>query len=264
MAPSIQPKRTRRHSGRKSASTTTLPAPPHSGKTGTSGLTPLRRVNLVEEVVAQLCDEILSGRFAVGEALPPEGQLGEAFGVSRTVIREAMKILSAQGLVEISQGRAPRVRPLDLQHVVETLSTFIHRAGPSLLQLLEVRRPLETEIAALAAQHATPAHIEALEKVIAEQRRAKTLEQRVNADVQFHNALAEATGNPVFQLLLGTLADLMRRSRRTTISRTGNERALIGHLAVLEAIRQGDSQAAHEAMHYHLGLAGEDLQQSGD
>ncbi len=183
-------------------------------------------------------------------------------GVSRTVIREAMRILGERGLVEVSQGRSPRVKPADPAHVVSSLATFLMRGDHSLLHLIEVRRPLETEIAAIAARRITPHQLEALEQAHLQLAEAKALDDRIDADLRFHELLAESTGNPVFGLLLAPLAHLMRLSRKQTLGRTGVERAIAGHEKILAAVRRGDSDSARKAMLDHLAMAEKDLANS--
>lgn len=219
----------------------------------------VQKVDLVREVVNRLRNQIIAGQFEPSGLMPAEGRLCEMFSVSRTVVREAMRMLCAQGLVEVSQGRVPRVRRADPQHVVESFGTFLQRGDYSLLDLLEVRRPLEAEIAALAARRATPPRIKEMEETIKQQAKASTLEEQIDTDIRFHDLLVEAAGNPIFGLLLTTLAGLMRRSRQETISRVGSKRALAGHRAVLAAIRRADVRAARKAMLSHLAMAEEDL-----
>ncbi|MBN2024865.1 MAG: FadR family transcriptional regulator [Pirellulales bacterium] len=223
------------------------------------GLKPLKRQDLVRGVVERLRSQILGREFDPDGILPPEGRLGETLGVSRTVVREAMRILGAQGLVEVSQGKRPRVRPADPQTVVETFGTYLQRGDHSLLDLIEVRLPLETEIVSLVAQRATPEQLQVLEQSVDDMAAACGLTARVEADARFHDLLAESTGNPLFPLLLTTVAGAMRRSRKETISRTGTDRALQGHRAILAAIRRGDADAARKAMFAHLRMAEEDL-----
>ncbi len=214
----------------------------------------------VDEVVGGLRGQILAGQLVPDDLLPSEGKLGESYGVSRTVVREAMQTLRAQGLVEVSRGRRARVRRADPQHMVDSLGAFLERSDHTSMQLLEVRRELEAGIAALAAQRATPPQINAMKMAIQQQRGAGSLEEQIDADIHFHNLLAKAAANPVFEMLLTTLAGSMRRSRRTTISRVGTQRAIAGHLEILDSIRQADSEAAREAMLKHLAMAEEDLQ----
>ena len=230
---------------------------PQSRATG--DVKPLQRLNLVREAVEQLRRQILGGRLAAGEAIPPEGQLCQRFGVSRTVIREAMRILQAQGLVEVSQGKLPRVKPVDPQDLAQTLGTFLQRGNHSLLHLVEVRQPLESEIAAVAAARATAEEIAALRQSVEQMAAARSLAAQVEGDLAFHDLLATATHNPVFPVLLGVLADLMRRSRRKTLSKTGLARALLGHRAVLAAVEKHRPDEARRAMLEHLSLAKEDL-----
>jgi len=227
-----------------------------SGKSRTGG-----RPDRVATVLKQLTHEIISGQFAPGTALPPEGELAKSHGVSRTVIREAMRGLRAHGLVEMSQGKPARVRPPDPKAAIASLEMLLRRNRASLLNLMEVRRPLESEIAALAAERANDEHLRQLEHTIHELAAASTSEQRIEADVKFHRVLGEATGNPVFVLLLETLAGFLRESRQKTLAHSGVDLALQGHRAVLEAVCSRDSNKAREAMLEHLRRAARDLHQ---
>src|SRR5579872_7040220 len=119
----------------------------------------LRRSALVEQVLDQLRARILDKEFASGEELPPEGALADLFGVSRTVIREAMRTLRSEGLVEVAQGRKPRVRPANPQFAVDTIVSLVKRSDGTLFDLMEVRRPLERAIAGIAADRATAEQI---------------------------------------------------------------------------------------------------------
>lgn len=222
-------------------------------------LRPLQRQDLVRGVVERMREHILAGDSGSSQSLPSEAQLGQALGVSRTVIREAMRILGGQGLVEVSQGRRPRIRPADPQAVIEGLRTFLQRRDHTPFDLIEVRRPLETAIASLAAERATPQHIQDLDESLRQLKDASGLEKQIEADLRFHDLLAEATGNPVFQLLLKTLASLMQDSRRTVLARAGIQRGVAGHSAILAAVRSHDPNAAGQAMLNHLTNALEDL-----
>ena len=170
--------------------------------------------------------KILNGEFSTGMTLLSEGNLAASFGVSRTVMREVMRTLRARGLIEMSQGKRPRVKAPDLQDVTIGLDLLLRRNHASLLNLAEVRRPLETEIAALAAARANDEHLRQLEESIHELKSAHALPERIEADVQFHRVLAEATGNPVFVLILQALAGFLRESRSRTLSYSGVELAV--------------------------------------
>lgn len=218
-----------------------------------------RRPDMVASVLENLSERIITGDFGSDGVLPPEGELAASYGVSRTVIREAMQRLRAQGLVEVAQGRLPRVKPPAPETAIASLDTLLRRSKGSLFQLIETRRPLESEIAALAALRATPEQLAELQRAIDVQAASPVVEEQIEADLRFHRILAEATGNPIFGLLLETLAGLMRTSRTKTLAQSGVETALLGHRAILKALRGRDANAARRAMLEHLTLAERDL-----
>jgi GntR family transcriptional repressor for pyruvate dehydrogenase complex len=221
----------------------------------------LQQVDLVKEIVQQMRSRILSGQFGEDGELPTESQLGTTFGVSRTVAREAMRTLRAQGLVEVSRGRRPRVCPVDPQVTIDSLHALLSRRGASLRHMFEIRRPLELEIAALAAERASEEDVAAMQAAIDEQMESKSLKKQMECDRQFHELLANATGNVLFQMLLSTIAPLLDESRHTTLSRVGVGRAVEGHVAILKAVRNRDPNEARRAMAHHLLMAEEDLGQ---
>ena len=211
--------------------------------------------DLVAKVVTGLRQQILAGTYAAGASLPSEGRLAESLGVSRTVVREGMRSLRAQGLVVMSQGARSRVAEVDAGPTVESLALLLARSRTSLLQLTEVRRPLEAAIARHAATRATADQISALHAANVELGRATTLEGRVAADLRFHDLLAAATGNPVFMVILGTLGGVLAESRRRTIRSAGVQPALVGHREILGAIECRDPDASEQAMRRHLDWA---------
>ncbi len=209
---------------------------------------------LVPQVVEHLRGAILSVAARGGDALPSEGELAKMLGVSRTVLREAMKHLQAQGLVLMSQGKRPRIRPADSQAAVESLDLLLQRTKGALRHLVEARRPLECEIAGLAAERVRPEQIEAAAREVDALRDATDLDAQIEADVRFHRLLAEATGNPVFLTLLDTVAGLLRESRRRTLGKHGMGVAVDHHREILEAVRRRDPAAARAAMARHLDV----------
>ncbi|HEX7900140.1 MAG TPA: FCD domain-containing protein [Planctomycetota bacterium] len=215
-------------------------------------LIPLERGDLVRGAVEQLRAFVLARPG--DEELPSEAVLGERLGVSRTVLREAMKHLQAQGLVVLAQGKRARVGAADPRATIESLDVLLRRSEGSLLHLVEVRRPLEAEIVELAARRATPEALAEAEAAIDAQERASTLEGQIDADLAFHRALAKATGNPVFALLLDALAGLMRASRQKSLGKYGNGVPVAHHREILAAIRRRDPAAARAALLGHLGL----------
>ncbi|QDU29392.1 HTH-type transcriptional regulator LutR [Anatilimnocola aggregata] len=215
--------------------------------------------NRVDEVVQRLREQIVGGKLAAGESLPSEGDLATTLRVSRTVIREAMRILCTQGLVEISQGRRPRVKSADPQAAIISLDALLSRGSGSLQHLTEVRQPLEIEIAGLAAERASDVQLQAISATNEQLAAAATLEECIEADINFHRALAAATNNPLFVLLLETVAQLLRESRRRTLTQSGTKLALEEHLRIFETIKARDPVAARAAMRQHIRLIERDL-----
>lgn len=210
------------------------------------------RVDRVEHVVEALRGEILSGGWAPGSSLPAEGELCATFGVSRTVIREAIRTLRTQGLVEVSQGRRPWIKPAEPQAAVETLLAYLQRGQHTGEHILEVRTTLETEIARLAAVRAEPSQLHAMQTVVREQREGRSLEETVQTELRFHALLAAAAGNPLFELLRAALSGLLRQSQSARVTLAGHQRAAREHQAILTALERRDPEAACQAMREHL------------
>ncbi len=213
----------------------------------------VERVDLVEEVTNSIRRRIFSGEYAVDMSLPSEGDFATEHGVSRNVVREAMRNLRALGLVEMSQGRRPRVKPAEVDAAKVPLEYVLRSTGNSLQHLVEVRRPLETEIAALAARRATAVDIERLEQSVARLESARTQKQRIDADIEFHRLLAEATGNPVFLLLLDTVSGMLHAFHKLKAFHSSRKKVTLHeHRTILAAIKDGDESRAQESMSNHL------------
>lgn len=236
----------------------------HVRKTGTTAARwkpPQGRTALVDHVVEEVRGAILRGDYPAGSELPPAEKLADAFDVSMTVIREAMRVLRSQGLVEVFQGKRPLVAATDSTAAVSLLAQSLGRAG-RMQDLMQVRWVLEVAIAAIAAEHATPAHLTRLAAAVDEMRDGTTIDRQVDADVHFHRVLAEATGNPLFPILLQSLEDLLREFRRRSIEGRSVRSGIKEHAAVLKAVRSRDPRAAREAMVRHMELAERSLRRS--
>jgi DNA-binding FadR family transcriptional regulator len=231
--------------------------------------------NRVEPVAQDVARRILDGEYAAGQRLPTESELQHSWGVSRSVVREAMKMLASQGLVRIEQGRGTFVTntpqaPLSAQlELTLRRGTPHHGAGTETpdewTHLLDVRRVLEVAVAERAAEHATDADFAAMEAAMAEMReKPDEPTGYVDADLAFHRVLADATGNPLWPALLNSLNDLLRRYREAGFR--GVDSALLAaqqHQVVLEAVRAGDGKAAAAAMQVHLERSEQDLKPRG-
>jgi DNA-binding FadR family transcriptional regulator len=219
----------------------------------------LRKHSLVEEVSDRLAGAIRGGQLALDGLLPSERTLAERFGVSRPVVREATKRLELQGLVEVRQGVGIRV--VDRLHtpVSAAARMLLPEEGERLRQSLEVRLVLEPEIARRAAERAGKGDLAILRKIHAGLEDAPDLAAAMEHDLAFHRELARISGNEIFGLMLDSIADLGRGSRRATMSAAGVGRAVKQHAAVFKAIGDGDAATAARAMRKHIETAVSDL-----
>lgn len=231
-----------------------------------AGVGPVARsTSLVRLVTTQIEHQILDGLLRDGDQLPTENELGRQFGVSRTVVREALARLSAKGLIEVRNGSGGgiTVRAPSVANFSDSLRFLIQAEtdGAQHEKVLEVRRLLEIEIAGLAAERRTPADLERLEAVLADNESARADRDRFAAlDVAFHTALAAATHNELFVLLMDSLGGVLLPLRRLGYSTPGNpERALRYHRSILKAVTEGSRAAARDAMRAHLTEAEDTL-----
>jgi DNA-binding FadR family transcriptional regulator len=215
--------------------------------------------SLVEQVCSrlarQLRDEVASG----DDKLPPERLMAERLGVSRTVLREATKRLELQGLLEIRHGSG--IRAVNRLHkpLSGSLSILLPELSERLRQLSEARAAIEPEIARQAALKAKAADVKQLRGIHERLLAAETHDEAVEADIDFHRTLARIAGNEIMKLMLESLADLGRESRRVTIGNVGRQRAIDHHAAILNAVAAHDGHAAATAMKHHMDEAARDL-----
>lgn len=207
----------------------------------------------------ELLTSILRGEIPAGRTLPSEEDLAAQFGVSRPVVREAVKELVVLGLVESRQGRATRVTGSDVWNLFspELLAarSEIGAVDDFLLELLELRRLVETGASALAA---TRASADDVARMTVEFERMEAsmhdLEAFTDGDVAFHHALLAATGNHLLTRLIEMIRPVLRLGRVISVERgpNGPLDSQRGHWC-MEAIRAGDPEAARLAMREHLG-----------
>jgi GntR family transcriptional repressor for pyruvate dehydrogenase complex len=219
------------------------------------------RPPLHKEVADILCEKIISGEFPEKELLPPERELCESMGVSRTVVREAIKVLESRGLVRIERGRGMLVQEAGSAPVSENLKLLLRRRGHVIEDLLEVRKMLEVGIAGLAALRRTDANLSAMTAALTVmEKKPGEPEGYVDADVEFHAELARAAQNPVVAVLLEPLTDLLRDSRTKSFGGTRMVKIrLRQHQQIFERVKARDSDGAKEAMRVHLSDTEKDL-----
>jgi GntR family transcriptional repressor for pyruvate dehydrogenase complex len=216
---------------------------------------PIQPERLYEQIVSQIEERIVAGELKVGDQLPSENELAKQFAVSRTAVREAIKALREKRLVEIRPGRGTFITngmPDAMRHSLGLLMKFGSVNGFS--NLVEVREILEPEIAALAATRITEEYITAMREAVEIMDTAlDNVDVFVEADLDFHLALAEATQNPIIPILVDSIIDLLRKHRkRIGLVNGGLQRGQFHHKQILEAVMRRDSKAARQAMQDHL------------
>jgi GntR family transcriptional regulator, transcriptional repressor for pyruvate dehydrogenase complex len=199
---------------------------------------------------------IASRRLKPGDALPPERELGKQFGVSRTVIREAVRALKGKGLLEVRSGSGVRIVAADESTVRESMRHYVRGSMVDYSKVDEVRRVLEVAAAGLAAARATPGDIANIDDTIERfTNECSDLEASVQIDIEFHRAVATATHNELFLVLHDSIGEMLVEVRRRNLSRGRNERRLVVemHRRIREGIAAHNPEAAQDAMRDHLG-----------
>jgi GntR family transcriptional repressor for pyruvate dehydrogenase complex len=219
----------------------------------------VRSPTLSKKISATLIRRIVRGEVQPGEAMPSEEDLAAQFDVSRPVIREAVKELAVIGLVESRQGRSTRVAAESEWNQFDARVLEARSEGGAvdgvLLQLLELRRIVETGAAGLAASRRSAADLDKMEAVIKEMEDSLSdPEQFTEADIRFHDALLRASGNTLLVRLIELIGPLLRVGRRMSLERRpdGPAESLKGHKQVLRAVKAADVDKARLAMHEHL------------
>jgi GntR family transcriptional regulator, transcriptional repressor for pyruvate dehydrogenase complex len=225
---------------------------------------PVARGSVLDSVIERLEGLIFDG-FEPGDALPAEGKLAEALGVSRLTVREATRSLEARGLLEIAKGRRPRVAAPNGTLVGDFFKTAVRRDPRALLDLLDVRRALEVHIAMLAARRATKGDLADMEMSISAMRAGADSSDAFHAaDVRFHENLAAASGNRLLVFLIEAFAEPLRESRLRSFAGHrarggGVEDVIQQHQAILDAVEAHNPKAAALAMREHLQQTEQDL-----
>jgi GntR family transcriptional regulator, transcriptional repressor for pyruvate dehydrogenase complex len=225
----------------------------------------VRTSRLYEQIVQQIEESIVKGDLKAGDQLPAERDLAQRFGVSRTAVREAVKALREKGLVEAYSGRGTFITDGTTQAVRQSLDLMVKIGQPEgSTHLAEVRAILEPEIAALAAVRIQEPELSTMrEAVVAMDRAGQDPETYIEADLDFHLALAEGAANPLILSLLDSIVGLLREQRLRIFKVPGGpERGQIHHKRILDAVERHDAEKAREAMRAHLSQVRDDSQTS--
>lgn len=214
-----------------------------------------RNPNLYETVSEQLLAAIRNAGLAPGTRIPSERELGEQFGVSRTVIREAIRHLAAKGVLQVVSGAGVHVADLGHESISESIELFLRQRGAiKTTDIHEVRESLELKTVEVAATRASDEQLAEIMDICEEMSmRLDEPEEASRLDVAFHRKIAEATGNELFLVLIDSLGDVLFTIRRKTLDNPGRGAvALDAHRAIAVALQKRDAEAAIRAMRDHL------------
>jgi GntR family transcriptional repressor for pyruvate dehydrogenase complex len=222
---------------------------------------PIKPKKVSTQIADQIRSSILSGEFAPGDKLPPERELAEMFGVSRPSVREALNVLASSGLVMSYQGGGTVVLSLVDTSGTNSLSELIRVQQDRALDVIEVRKCMESWTAYYAAERALPEDIRRLEEIITGmERNLDGLLPSEDLDANFHIVVARATHNIVWLHLMQSLFDAMKEFQQSVwravyITKEDHHQLFHHHRSIFEAIRLRDAEGARDAMAAHLTFA---------
>jgi len=222
---------------------------------------PIKPKKVSSQIADQIRSSILAGEFSPGDKLPPERELAEMFGVSRPSVREALNLLSSSGLVMSYQGGGTVVMSLVETVAGNPLTELIRFEQERALDVIEVRKGMESWTAYYAAQRALPEDLRRLEEIVDGMRRnLDGLKQSEDLDANFHIVIARATHNIVWLHLMQSLFDAMKEFQKSVwraVYLTSEDHHLLfqHHQSVLAAIKDRDADGARDAMLEHLTFA---------
>ena len=225
-------------------------------------------VSLVDRLMADVCDHIRINGLEPGAVLPSEADFASRAGVSRAVAREGFRGLAALKLIDVGNGRRARVAQTDdsvlsllIDHAVQTKQIRIQ-------QILDVRRTIELRTVSLAALRRSDAEAKAIVDLAATMRASITQAEKVmEADIAFHEAIAKASRNPLFSLLVGSFRVVTRETWPIGWATRANQASQIEnidcHEVIAAAIDNRDMRAAEAAMAHHFDSAVKTLVDAG-
>jgi GntR family transcriptional repressor for pyruvate dehydrogenase complex len=218
----------------------------------------VKRSKLADEVAARLMRMIRDGSLRPGDRLPPERQLAQTFQVSRASLRDAIRHLELLGYLEVRQGDGTLVRLPDAATLSQPFQGLLQGRPQAAADLLEFRRLLEPQVAALAAERCGEGDAARLDQAIAAQKRRVESGERLGIeDVAFHQLIAGISGNATVLQVLDTLRSLLEELRAHHLTGDKPQLGFEQHAAIADAIRAGRPDEAAAAMRRHLAAVEE-------
>ena len=215
---------------------------------------PVKKTRVYEEIVVKIKDMLENGRLKSGDQLPGERELSEVFQVSRSSVREALRTLETQGFLESRQGDGTYIASRPVESLVSPLASAIFSEKDSQMELFEMRRLIEPQLAYLAAERATQEEIAMMEQALVLQEEAVAKgETGTDVDKSFHYIMAKATKNKVLLRLTDSMRDLLAESRDKYLQVEGRPgKSISRHRQVLDAIKARDGELAAQVMLEHV------------
>jgi GntR family transcriptional regulator, transcriptional repressor for pyruvate dehydrogenase complex len=222
--------------------------------------TPLRRDTLAEQVAVRLMALIEGDQLAPGTLLPSEASLATEFGVSRPIVREALKVLAAKDVIAVANGKGAIVRPMTSEPLRDFFERALRNRHATAIELLEVRQGIEVQSAALAAERRTAAELSELKSILLALGEAvHDPAAFTSVDTQFHLLIAAASHNKMLHHLIESIREPMQESMRVVsrrrITREQHAFALTAHARIVDAIGRAAPEAAASAMAAHFNVA---------
>jgi GntR family transcriptional regulator, transcriptional repressor for pyruvate dehydrogenase complex len=229
-----------------------------------ANIDPIKREPLTTQVARRLVEYILSGQVEPGDRMPSERQLAEAFGVGRSAMREALKGLTLIGLLDVRQGDGTYLKKADSALLSQVIEWGMLLGEQRTMDLVEARQHIEPVIAGLAARRRTEADLAELRRLLLRMERSgDDHEAFVDADVAFHQRLADAAGNSVLKDIHSGVQALSRAwIHRVISSAESSLPSYREHVPVYVAVERGDPAAAAAEMERHMTSAAERLRRA--
>ena len=219
-------------------------------------------VNLYAQIADKLEELILSAEY-IDEKLPSEQALAEQFAVSRNVVREALKILKERGLIESRNGTGSYITKPEAANLSDVISRMVVMNNIDYCAIYDVRIILETAACRSAAERVTTGQLMQMEELLERLKdRTMTVKERRETDFAFHEAIAEATGNPLLAVLIRAMKNVFIEMIEKGIFMTGGiDDAIMRHARIMDALRVHDPQEAEAAMFDHLQFSKKNVEQ---
>lgn len=222
---------------------------------------------VTDEAIIKIKDMLLSGELNAGDRLPPEKDLSERLGLSRSSLREAVKALAIIRVLDVRRGDGTYVTSLEPQLLTEAMAFVVDlHQNKSVLELFEVRRILEPSAASMAATRITDYQLGALRRSIDSVDEGTPVEDLVAHDLEFHSLITRAAGNSYLSSVLDGLSNSTSRARvwRGITENNASSRTLTEHRAILEALSSGDAVLAHALVTVHISGVEQWLRQASE